>query len=391
MALAGSVVASAQERWLKEVARAQAQALVQGVTDARNWNSLHGGVYVPVTEWTQPNPNLDVPRRDVVTRDGQQLTLINHAHMTRQIAEIGLERHEVELHLTSLDPLRPLNLPRGWEVAALESFKDGRSEWAEFATDADGEATYRYMAPLKVESSCLPCHERQGYREGQVLGGLGVVVPERQLVAVHEEVRRNGILAIGVIWLMGLGIVVLITRGFLAKQTLLSRLEGLSLVDELTGLLNRRGFLTYADQELRIARRLQQEVLVAYIDIDGMKRVNDTFGHAEGDQALRRLAGVLRSAFRDSDVLARLGGDEFAVLSFDTGGDGAKAIERRLLQQIDLENASRASPCVLAASVGVVEIGPADIVSIEQLLEEADRMMYRRKKARYAASRGEDA
>ncbi len=104
-------------------------------------------------------------------------------------------------------------------------------------------------------------------------------------------------------------------RCAMERHQLVSSLRGLSLTDELTGLLNRRGFTTIAQGHLRLASRTGQRFLLLFADVDGLKQINDTFGHHEGDLALARVSEVLRRTFRQSDVVARFGGDEFAILA----------------------------------------------------------------------------
>jgi diguanylate cyclase (GGDEF)-like protein/PAS domain S-box-containing protein len=150
-----------------------------------------------------------------------------------------------------------------------------------------------------------------------------------------------------------------------------------SLVDELTGLHNRRGFLVLAGQCLRLAERNRTEALLVFADLDGLKAVNDTRGHGAGDQALRDTAAVLRRSFRTSDVLARFGGDEFAVLVLDTGAANRHTVLARLDSSLRAHNASAARP--LSLSVGVAAYDRSQRCSVEDLLARADAAMYAQK------------
>jgi len=183
----------------------------------RLWSARHGGVYAPVTEATPPNPYLaDIPERDIVTPSGRRLTLINPAYMTRQVLELARERNTILGHITSLNPLRPENKADAWETAALRMFEQGATEYSEI-TLLDGQRYFRLMRPLYVDAACLKCHAKQGYREGEVRGGLSVAVP------VHTLLERNSdltapVLTHIVMWLLGIGgIGVATTR--LARQT----------------------------------------------------------------------------------------------------------------------------------------------------------------------------
>ncbi len=170
------------------IATEGARNMFRMVVLTRSWNSSHGGVYVPVTPQTQPNPYLDVKRRDVTTTDGQALTLVNPAYMTRLIAEMAESDSGAIFRLTSLRPVRPQNAPDDWERAALLSFENGNKETIEVTQGPPAEQL-RYMAPLQVQQSCMSCHARQGYRVGDVRGGISV----SQRYAPIEAATRAGV------------------------------------------------------------------------------------------------------------------------------------------------------------------------------------------------------
>ena len=150
-------------------------------------------------------------------------------------------------------------------------------------------------------------------------------------------------------------------------------LARLALVDELTGLRNRRGLLTVAEMLLRSARRDRHNVVLLYIDLDDMKTINDRYGHHVGDQALSEVAALLLSTFRDSDVVARLGGDEFCVLLRANDDRGPIT---RLKDQ--LRQRTNTTPPI-SLSIGAAVSRWEDQCSIEQLLERADAVMYEEK------------
>lgn len=157
-------------------------------------------------------------------------------------------------------------------------------------------------------------------------------------------------------------------------------LRALSLVDDLTGLNNRRGFLALAQQQIKVARRNRRELVLLFVDMDDFKQINDTHGHKEGDVALQRAARVLRSTFRDSDIIARLGGDEFVVLAADTGSSAS--IIHRLRQELGDRNEHDGYPYTLSFSVGAARFDPEDPPTIEELLQTADAMLYEQKRHR---------
>jgi len=159
------------------------------------------------------------------------------------------------------------------------------------------------------------------------------------------------------------------------------QLKALSLSDELTSLLNRRGFMEHARQQLRSAVRGRRRVSLFFVDLNGMKHINDTFGHEAGDRALVVTAGVLRSVFREADIVSRLGGDEFAVLATECGADDVEAIRQRLRMCVVEFNQREREPFQLSLSVGSASYEPGAEVDIERLLEDADAAMYREKRA----------
>lgn len=159
-------------------------------------------------------------------------------------------------------------------------------------------------------------------------------------------------------------------------------LESLSLVDELTGLYNRRGFLAVTETHLEAIRRNHQTPLLLYADLDGLKGINDSLGHHEGDRALKKTAEILKDAFRSSDILARLGGDEFVVLAAIGADESAESLTMRLQDKLDEANARGTRPYDLSLSVGMAHFGDDDDHSIEELMTQADRAMYEQKRTR---------
>ena len=161
-------------------------------------------------------------------------------------------------------------------------------------------------------------------------------------------------------------------------------LQNLSLVDELTGLYNRRGFLAVTEQHLAAIRRNKKVPVVLYADLDGLKQINDSMGHQEGDRALITSAEILKDTFRTSDIVARLGGDEFVVLAAIERDETAELLASRLEEGFAVHNSSSDRRYHLSMSVGIVHFNP-DETSIEEVTAQADRLMYedkRRKRAR---------
>ncbi|MCB9481416.1 MAG: DUF3365 domain-containing protein [Desulfobacteraceae bacterium] len=158
------------------------------IINTRLWNSMHGGVYVPVTEKTLPNKYLEDKDRDVVTLSGLHLTKVNPAYMTRQIGEIARLYSHIVYHITSLNPIRPGNKARDWEVIALNSFVKGKKEY--FRLD-DKKEVYLYMAPLITGESCIKCHAKQGYKIGDIRGGISVGIPVKEYSKVIINFKKS--------------------------------------------------------------------------------------------------------------------------------------------------------------------------------------------------------
>jgi diguanylate cyclase (GGDEF)-like protein len=175
----------------------------------------------------------------------------------------------------------------------------------------------------------------------------------------------------------------LMLRGAFGAESAATRqplLDALALHDELTGLLNRRGFFVVAESHLAIARRKLLPGMLLFVDLDGLKRTNDRFGHAAGDDLLREAGAALRATFRDADTVARLGGDEFVVLSLEAEAVDLPAIDGRLAAELVRVNQRRVPSLPLAWSVGVVAFEPGRDQSLGALMLEADRRMYEAKR-----------
>ena len=184
------------DQQLETLARERGSVLFRLVELTRDWNARHGGVYVPVTEVTQPNPYLQHPKRDLQTSDGLRLTMVNPAFMTRQIAEIAEQADGVKFHITSLKPIRPANAADPWETEALQLFAQGRPEMLS-EQYLEGAPVHRYMAPLFVKTPCLNCHAEQGYKLGEIRGGISVTMPAEKILAIRAAQRQRVLLTFG--------------------------------------------------------------------------------------------------------------------------------------------------------------------------------------------------
>ncbi|HKL48133.1 MAG TPA: PAS domain S-box protein [Desulfuromonadales bacterium] len=170
-----------------------------------------------------------------------------------------------------------------------------------------------------------------------------------------------------------------IARDITERKKLEHQLREASLRDELTGLYNRRGFLTLAEQQLKVSNRKGRATTLSFVDLDGMKSINDYFGHQAGDQALLDTANILNKTFRESDIIARIGGDEFAVMSGEAGAEDSVALQERLQRNLEEYRQESEAKYRLELSMGTVDYEPGSHLSLEQLLNKADERMYEQK------------
>jgi diguanylate cyclase (GGDEF)-like protein len=163
------------------------------------------------------------------------------------------------------------------------------------------------------------------------------------------------------------------------QRELQEALGSLAFTDELTGLLNRRGFMAIAEQQLKLGHRSGRGMILFFMDVVGLKNINDSFGHSEGDRALKRTSKAIEKTFRDSDVIARLGGDEFAVLAIEASDSSEAAIRARLCRDLKLMS-EREARYKIDLSLGAARLEVRSKTCIEELMARADQAMYERKR-----------
>jgi diguanylate cyclase (GGDEF)-like protein/PAS domain S-box-containing protein len=222
--------------------------------------------------------------------------------------------------------------------------------------------------------------EATGFTQ-RVLGGKEL--PPTEAVRYRKDGSPVDVIVAGSPILMGdevIGVVAVYTD-ISERVRMEETLRTLAFLDELTGLYNRRGFLTLAEQQLKTADRAKRKMLLLFADFDHLKHINDTLGHTQGDLALIEVADVLRDKFRESDIIARIGGDEFVVLATETGEASADAITARLQENLKAINAREGRRYKLSLSMGIAHYDFEQPCSIEALLARADRAMYERKQS----------
>jgi diguanylate cyclase (GGDEF)-like protein len=367
---------------LEQELQNRARSIVEAIVITRKWNANHGGVYVLKTPGMISNPYLEDP--DLETADGRIYTKKNPALMVREISEIVAQEGSFQFNVTSLNPINPANKPDPFEGEALAAFETGIPEL--FTREKQNSSTYfRYMAPLIVEDACLACHARQGYRIGDIRGGISVRFNIDAIAAAHS---RNLAVLISLVLISILALFLIISRLMNLLRGRLKRaeqkLQQIAITDELTGLKNRRYLLERLHAELVRMGRNGRPLACIIFDLDHFKQVNDTFGHQAGDEALREIASHVQEQCRANDILSRFGGEEFVVLLPDTDPAGAREIAERLRRTIlsCRINLADGQVLTLSASFGVAGLAkaPRNIDQAEvDLLNRADGALYRAK------------
>jgi diguanylate cyclase (GGDEF)-like protein len=166
------------------------------------------------------------------------------------------------------------------------------------------------------------------------------------------------------------------------RKRLEEEIRSLSLTDELTGLYNRRGFNLLAEQQIKLAHRLKGTLLLFFGDLDYLKAINDTWGHAHGDLALKELSAILKHTFRESDIVARIGGDEFVILAEDGSKEIGELMAHRIQSCLDARNQQGDESYHLSISLGIARYNPDAPCTISELISQADGLMYHEKQAK---------
>lgn len=284
----------------------------------------------------------------------------------------------------------------GWWNEESARFADFREQSAalEFAADDDmigqvfGSGLATWLSDLESESAFL--RARTARQAGIHSGFAFPVLVGSEVVAVLEFYsERSEEADLRLLTLMGnigtqLGRVVERERSRADTLKWAEEIRSLSIRDELTGLYNRRGFMELARHVIQQTDRAKSSALLFFLDLNGMKQINDQLGHEEGDRALCETASVLRATFRASDVVARLGGDEFVALLPEANADQLGVFEARIEAEISARNQKSAERYRLSASVGGTLYDSLQPESIEALLVKADALMYEQKRARKA-------
>lgn len=424
---------------LAQMLHQQALVIHQQIVLTRHWNASYGGVYVRKRPGVETNPYLYkvgpshgeassvVP--EITDTRGNVYTLRNPAMMTRELSDLSAKMADVRFHLTSLRTINPANDPDEFETQSLKEFEAGAKETSRFM-ELDGKHFYRFMAPLYVEPACLGCHGFQGYKAGDVRGGISLTLPIDPELGLLTASRNRALFIAGVLMALAIITIVygsryLVTRplrslqrfasnigssqqlpdtmverhdevGLLARELtntnaiLLAQrdelhrrtkqLEHDSQTDALTGLYNRRYLFSAGTRLYERWERDKTRIAVLMADVDHFKRINDEYGHQAGDQVLEQVAQAIRQQCRPYDLVVRYGGEEFLVmLATSTVGAGATTAQR--IRQSIADNPVKLDgrEVRVTVSIGVVE-GSA-LGDFDSTLRKADDALYEAKNA----------
>ena len=357
----------------------RASTLLNSITLARKWNANHDGVYVEKKKGVKPNPYLD--KAEIKTIDGKVFIKRNPAQMTREISEYAEKEGLFKFHLTSLNLVNPANKPDDFETSALSLFEKGTKE-ASRTEVKNGITYFRYMAPLYIDKECLQCHSAQGYKIGEVRGGISITF---DIENIRSKLKTNLIYAIifGLLSISSLlGLIFLFTVRLINKTSeIQQRFEYLAITDGLMEIFNRRHIMTRFNEEFERARRLKKDLGCIMIDIDRFKSINDEFGHLVGDEALREVSVRIKNAIRIYDVLGRYGGEEFLIVLPDTDFDNTRSLAERIRENVKADmflSTDMPLHIHLTISLGIARMTEEDS-SIDDIIKRADDGLYKAK------------
>ena len=329
-----------------KIARNSAQITFENDVLYRKWAAKQGGVYVPISEDTPPNPYLNIPNREVTTSSGLSLTLVNPAYMARQVNQMATDLHGSLGHITSLNPIRPENKPDSWEEAALKSLANGIKEVASLEKIEDKEYM-RMMRPFVAEKSCLKCHAAQGYKEGDIRGGISVSVPMEPLWTIERPHFMKMWLAHLFLWMTGIAGIVIVKKNLIKQVFAREKAEA--------ALMERTTQLESANKELEsFSYTVAHDLRAPLRAIDGYSKMI-LRKHADNfDEESRAKFSVIRDNTRlmgqlieDLLALSRLGRAEMSTVTVDIGG-----LIREIWEELKATNPDR------RLTLKIVEIPP---------------------------------
>lgn len=380
----------------KKVLYEKATSLFNNIVNTREWASSHGGVYIKAHDGLKPNPYLK--DNYTITKDNQLLIKVNPAWMTRQISELSNKKEKYYFKITSLQPINPNNIPDRFEERALKYLESNPNKKFYYNIEED---KYHFLGTLLVKESCLSCHQSQGYKEGDIIGGLRVSIPvdtyneNVQLITSKTDLLYLITFITSIIFISIFTFTVqsiynreknilklnkTLERKVKSRTKELSKaneqLTHISMQDFLTNIPNRRYFFKVGSQSFNVAKRERFKISLICIDIDFFKRVNDTYGHQIGDEILKLVSSTMNKQIRKADILARTGGEEFVVLLHNVDAEGAFVLSEKIRENIfSTPYIKRDYHINTTVSIGISELDELD-EDLDDLMAKADEALY---------------
>jgi len=373
----------------------------------RKWATSHGGFYVTLTEDNPPISYLSrIKDRDITTRDGKKLTLIDPATMTREILEDFEYLYGIKGKLAGIIALNPKNKATKLEEKAIKQFEKGVKEVTQVLGKGKNES-FNLIGPVFMEEGCKKCHGHLGFENGDVRGSLGVSVPLLPFRNIENELIKGSVFTHFVIWLAGVLSLIIIyikmKKNLIEKVNYETKINNFNLElqdtvnektkklkiknkelydlankDYLTQINNRRSFFLKSEELLDKSIKNKKEFVVVMIDIDFFKKINDVHGHASGDKILIEFCGLVNKIITEEEVFGRLGGEEFCITFYDKTTDNVKIISENIRKKCENTTLLIDSKKInFTISLGISN--RLNSKKIDEILNWADELMYEAK------------
>ena len=323
--------------------------------------------------------------RELAIKDrvfSETVHLVPHFNVVRIYTFDITERKRIEVALQVSERRLKLAAASGRLGIWDRDIESGNQIWDDRMYKMYGTTRDSFPATFETWTTCLHPDDRERVIKESQAAVRGEKDYDTEFRILHPDgsvkyIKANGLVirdtegkpirAIGINW------------DITEQKNLEENLRNLSLTDDLTGLYNRRGFFTMVEPVLKLAKRYQRSVFLLYADIDELKKINDVLGHKEGDQAIIDIANIFKATFRETDVVARIGGDEFVVIPIAGTREDADIVTARFKEHVMAHNKKNHRAYTLSTSAGMSCYDPSDPHSIDDLLNQAEKLMYEEK------------
>ncbi len=369
------------QKLTEDILLQQARALFSELIITRRWVSGHGGVFIPVRPGVDPHPFLvSQPglKVNIKDQDGKQYTLQNPGLVVRGISELAEKTGQFRFHVASLKPInKKTNSPDAFEKKSLLEFEQGTEETHDIVQTDQG-LIYRYMAPLLYENRCNKCHAFQGYKNGDIRGGIAITIPMDHVQEKLDNNRRYTVLsALGVLGLLAVAFLLQSSKFMRKLDDAHAQLLKMATTDGLTALANRKTALDRLEEEVAKHSRFTAPLSCILMDLDFFKNINDTYGHQAGDAVLKATAGILQRYSRRYDVVSRYGGEEFLLILPETDLKTAEIVAEKMRGKIERMTSNVNGYSIdVTASFGVAQMPLTVPEGVDALIGRADDALY---------------